>query len=76
MAVISPRSCLCVKSELDLFTVLPTPMSVEYGCTIIYHPVSTLTDNGSIEFNILGSGENYIDLANTFLHWGVKITGC
>ena len=74
MAVVSPRSCLCVKSELDLFTVPPTQTSVEHGCTMDYHPVSTLTDNGPIEFNIPGSGEDYIDLTNTFLHLGVKIT--
>ena len=74
MAVVSPRSCLCVKSELDLFTVPPTQTSVEHGGTMDYHPVSTLTDNGPIEFNIPGSGEDYIDLTNTFLHLGVKIT--
>ena len=74
MAVVSPRSCLCVKSELDLFTVPPTQTSVEHGCTMDYHPVSTLTYNGPIEFNIPGSGVDYIDLTNTFLHLGVKIT--
>ena len=75
MAVVSPRSCLCVKSELDLFTVPPTQTSVKHGCTMDYHPVSTLTDDGPIGFNISGSGEDYIDLANTFLHLGMKITG-
>ena len=74
MAVVSPRSCLCVKSELDLFTVPPTQTSAEHGYTMDYHPVSTLTDNGPIEFNIPGSGEDYIDLTNTFLYLGVKIT--
>ena len=49
-------------------------MSEEHGCTMDYHPVSTLTDKGSIEFNILGSGEDYIDLTNTFLYLGMKIT--
>ena len=73
MAVESPQSCLCVKSELDLFTVPPTQTSVEHGCSIDYHPVSTLTDNGPIGFNIPGSGEDYIDLTNTFVQLGVKI---
>ena len=75
MAVVSPWLCLCVKSELDLFTVPPAQTSVEHGCTMDYHPVSSLTDNGPIEFNIPGSGEDYIDLTNTFLHLSVKITG-
>ena len=74
MAVVSPQSCLCVKSELDLFTVPPAQTSVEHGCTMDYHPVSTLTDNGPIEFNIPGSSEDYTDLTNTFLHLGMKIT--
>ena len=38
-----------------------------------YHPISTLTDNDPIECKIPGSGEDYIDLANTFLHVGVRI---
>ena len=76
MAVVSLRSCLCVKSELDLFTVPPTQTSVEHGCTMDYHPVSTLTDNGPIEFNIPGSGEDYIDLTNTFLHFGSEDYCC
>ena len=74
ITVVSPRLCLCVKSELDLFTVPSTQTNVEHGCTIDYHPVSTLTDNGPIEFNIPGSGKNFIDLINTFLYLGVKIT--
>ena len=39
-----------------------------------YHLVSTLTDNVPIEFNIPGSGKDYIDLTNTFLRMDVKIT--
>ena len=73
MVVVSPRSCLCVKNELDLFTVPPTQTSVEHGCTMDYHPASTLTDNCPNEFNIPDAGENYIDLTNTFLHLSVKI---
>ena len=74
MAVIFFRSCLCVKSELDLFIVPPMQTSVEHGCIIDYHLILMLTDNGPIEFNIPGSGEDFINLANTFLLLGVKIT--
>ena len=52
----------------------PTQTSIEHGCTMDYQPVSTLTDNGPIEFNRTWLGEDYIDLTNTFLHLGVKIT--
>ena len=74
VAVISPRLYLCVKSELDLLTVPLMQTSIKHGCTMDYHLVLTLTDNGPIEFNIPDSGEDYIDLINTFLHLGLKIT--
>jgi hypothetical protein len=73
MAVVSPRSCLCVKSELDLFSMPPTQTSIENGFTVDYHPISSLTDNGPIEFSIPGTGDDYVDLANTFLHVGVQV---
>ena len=53
MSIVSPRSCLCVKSELELFTVPPPQTSVEHECTMDYHPISTLTDNGPIESTYL-----------------------
>ena len=74
MTIVPPQSWLCNKSELDLFTEPPTQMSVEHGCTMDYQPVSTLTDNEPFKFNIPGSGEDYIDLTNMFLHMDVKIT--
>ena len=38
-----------------------------------YHYIATIIENGPIEFNIPGSGEDYLDLANTYLHIRVKI---
>jgi len=39
-----------------------------------YHPLSTLADESPIEFEVNGSGEDYIDYANTYLHVRAKIT--
>jgi hypothetical protein len=74
MAFVDDRSCECTKSELDLFSVPPTQTSIESGCWIEYYPLSTLADGSPIEFEINGSGEDYIDFGNTYLHVKAKIT--
>ena len=74
MAFIHPHSCECVKSELDLFAVPPTQTSIESGAWLEYNPLSSLTHMLPIEFSVLGSGQEYIDLANTMLYAKVQIT--
>ena len=74
MAMIDSKSCICVNSELDLVGVPPTQTSVEHGTTVEYHPVAAVIDSAPIEFNVPGSGEDYVDLANNFLHVTAKIT--
>ena len=66
-------SCECVKSELDLFSVPPTQTSIEFGQWVEHHPLATITDSGPIEFSISGSGEDYVDLANTVLYVRAQI---
>ena len=73
MALIHPQSCACVKSELDLFSVPPTQSSVDHGQWVEYHPVAALGNGMSVEFAISGSGDDYMDLANTYLQVQAKI---
>jgi len=61
-------------SELDLFSVPPTQTSVENGTWVEYHPLTTVGDGSPIEFDISGTGEDYVDLANTMLYVQAKIT--
>ena len=61
-------------SELDLFSVPPTQTSVENGSWVEYHPLTTVGDGSPIEYDISGTGEDYIDLANTMLYVQTKIT--
>ena len=75
MALINEQSCICVKSELDLFDVTPTQASIYQGCMVVYHPVATTSDVSPIEFYIPGSGDNYLDPANMYLHLSCKIRG-
>ena len=57
------------KSELDLFII-----TNGLGQWIEYHPLSNITENVPIEFNVSGSGEEYLDLARTLLFVKAKIT--
>lgn len=74
MALINAQSCICVKSELDLFSVPPTQTSIEQGTYVEYHPIAPLVDSSPIEFNIPKSSEDYIDLANSFIQVSAKVT--
>ena len=62
------KSCDCVKSELDLFSIPPTQTSLVNGWWTDTYPVSSLTDGGPIEFYIEGDGSLYYDLSNTQLY--------
>src|SRR5438034_4576252 len=68
MAFVHPQSCECLKSELDIFSVPPTQTSIESGSYVEYNPISSINDGSPIEFVISGSGQDYIDLANTQLY--------
>jgi hypothetical protein len=74
MAFIHEGSCECAKSELDLFSVPATQTSIESGTYVEYHSISSLTGAAPIEFDVSASGDDYLDLANSFLCVRAKIT--
>jgi len=74
MAFVHEQSCECTKSELDLFSVPPTQTSIEQGSWIEYHPITSVSEDSPIEFDVNASGEDYIDFANTMLYVKAKIT--
>ena len=73
MAFVHRQSCEGVKTELDLFTVPPTQNIVD-SHVVEHQPKAFLDSGGPIEFLIPGSGDDYLDLANTMLHVQVKVT--
>lgn len=73
MAFVHPQSCECAKSELDIFSILPTQTSVESGGWVEYNPISSIADGTPIEFVVGGSGQDYLDLANTQLYVRAQI---
>ena len=58
----------CMRAELDLFSYLPTQLSVEKGYWKDHHPISSLQSSAPIEFVDSGSGEDFVDLTNTLLY--------
>lgn len=74
MALLHSHSGECVKTELDLFTVPYTQTSIEKSTFIEIPPVSAITDGGPIEFYISSSGEDYLDLNDSYIYTRVRIT--
>ena len=74
MAFVHELSCECTKSELDLFSVPPTQTAMEQGSWIEYHPLTGIADGAPIEFDENGTGEDYLDFANSMLYVRAKIT--
>ena len=66
-------ACECVKSELDLFGLPLLQTSIVEGQWVEHHPIASITENGPLEFFVSGSGDDYIDLANTYLYVQAKI---
>ena len=67
MAYVHPYSKRCEKSEVDLFSIPPTQLSLEKGRWIEYRPLSSVQNNDSaITFVIAGTDE-YLDLSKTIL---------
>ena len=64
----------CSSSNLDLFLLPPTQSSFQNGKTIDYHPITSLSDGGPIEFKVPGSGKEFLDLARSYLYLKVKVS--
>ena len=74
MAFVHRQSCEGVNTELYLFIVTPTQISIVDSHVVEHQPTASLDSDGPIEFLIPGSGDNYLDLASTTLHVQVKVT--
>jgi hypothetical protein len=73
MAFINSHKQPVVNTELDLFTVPPTQESVENGQFVSFRPISSITINAPIEFNVPGSGSEYIDVSQTMIYLKVRL---
>ena len=67
MSLIHPLSSSAMLSELDLFGVPPTQISVERGYETEHRPVSSLTSSTPIEFLITSSHDEYIMFSESYI---------
>ena len=74
MSYVHPYSKRCEKSEIDLFSIPPTQLSLEKKRWIDYRPISSVrNDDSAITYLISGTDE-YIDLSKTILVVEGKVT--
>ncbi|XP_066485954.1 uncharacterized protein F54H12.2-like [Tiliqua scincoides] len=73
IALIHGCSEECTKSELDLFQIAPTQTSIEGSVYVEVPPLTAVMESSSLEFFIVGNGEDYLDLNNTLLYLRCKI---
>jgi len=74
MAFINTSSCECGKSELDLFAVPLMQDSIENSSIVEYLPVTSIQHRASMHFDIPGSGNQYMDMANIQLYIHAKVS--
>ena len=55
-------------SALDLFSVPHTQSSITKSKIVDVHPLTSLSDEGPIEFKISGNGEAFVDPSQTELY--------
>src|SRR5437868_7847556 len=74
MSLLHAQSVEATKSELDLFCVPPTQVSIEGGKWVHYKPLSSVQDQSTMEFVVPGRGDEYVDMAHTMLYLQAQIT--
>jgi len=62
------------KVRIGLFAVPPTQTNMEHGSWVEYHPLISGSDGSPIEFDVSGTGDDYVDFGNTILHVKAKVT--
>jgi hypothetical protein len=67
-------SCMCSKSELDLFSIPPTQVVMEKGFWEDVDPITSISSSDTIEFLCAANSGVYTDLASSYLYVKAKIT--
>ena len=65
---------IAVLRVLILSYFAPTQSSFQKGKSIDYHPITSLSDGGPIEFKVSGSEKEFLDLACSYLYLKVKVS--
>lgn len=75
MAFINQAHEINALSELDLFSTLPVQTGIESGSLQSYRPITSISNNGPLEFVVSGSSvDEYLDLGRVFMHVRARLT--
>ena len=59
---------------MDLFSLPPTQVSIEKSQWVEHRPLASIGENSNIiEFLVNGTGEEYVDLSETYLHLNIQV---
>ncbi len=73
MSLLDVDSIESVRSELELFTVKPTQTSIEETSYQSFHPITTLDRGNPLEFRLISSDTDYLDLNDSVLYLKARI---
>ena len=62
----------CSSLSFHLFLLPPTQSSFQKSESIDYHPVTSLSDGGPIEFKVSESGKEFLNQLRSYLYLKVK----
>ncbi|GFY04092.1 uncharacterized protein F54H12.2 [Trichonephila clavipes] len=65
--------CYCTKSELELFGSEKIQLAIDNSSFVEIHPIASISDSNTIEFQIIGLGDGYFDLSHVLLNIQAKI---
>ena len=68
MSLLHRDGCECMLSQLEMFTVPVTQASIEKSQYIKFYPITSLDSAGPIEFCIVTSDTEYLDVSKIFLY--------
>lgn len=71
--LIDKKSEHATNTELDLFSVPPTTVTIEQSFWEVLNPINPITNYGPYEFLINGT-DHYVDMASNFVELKIRIT--
>ncbi|GFT48594.1 uncharacterized protein F54H12.2 [Nephila pilipes] len=66
------EKCYCPKSELELFSPEKIQLAIDSSSFVEIHPIASISDSSTIEFQITGLGDAYFDLSHVLLNIQAK----
>ncbi|GFT04648.1 uncharacterized protein F54H12.2 [Nephila pilipes] len=67
------EKCYCTKSELELFSPEKIQLAIDSSSFVEIHPIASISDSSTIEFQITELGDAYFDLSYVLLNIQAKI---